>query len=224
MMKYCPTCNTDFPLSAYSVDRCRPDGLNYECRNCGRERLKFNRLKLRKRDPIDIISPSEKICNKCGQLKRKDDFFAKLDRLDGISNQCKTCDTAINLHYRGKRLDDDPVKYKLNRMFLEARKRAKQQNVSFELTEDYLWTKFSHITHCPVFDIEFDWRVVGQPQANSPSLDKIVPDIGYVPENVVIISQRANMMKRDASLAELRLFCNYYTTLIDNREERGSLC
>jgi hypothetical protein len=44
-----------------------------------------------------------------------------------------------------------------------------------------------------------------KPTDNSPSLDKIIPSLGYVRGNVQVISQRANSIKRDATLAELEL-------------------
>lgn len=38
---------------------------------------------------------------------------------------------------------------------------------------------------------------------NSPSIDRIRPELGYVKGNVRIISMRANALKSDASVAEL---------------------
>lgn len=38
----------------------------------------------------------------------------------------------------------------------------------------------------------------------SPTLDKIIPALGYVPGNVWVISHRANTIKSDASLEELK--------------------
>ena len=40
----------------------------------------------------------------------------------------------------------------------------------------------------------------------SPTLDKIIPERGYVKGNVQVISHKANSMKRNASLDELLLF------------------
>lgn len=44
----------------------------------------------------------------------------------------------------------------------------------------------------------------------SPSLDKIIPSLGYVPGNVLVISWRANRIKCDATANELMLIANYY--------------
>jgi hypothetical protein len=39
---------------------------------------------------------------------------------------------------------------------------------------------------------------------NSPSLDRIVPEKGYVAGNIRVISQRANRIKSNATVEELR--------------------
>ena len=38
---------------------------------------------------------------------------------------------------------------------------------------------------------------------NSPTLDKIIPEMDYVRGNIAVMSSRANRIKNDASLAEL---------------------
>jgi hypothetical protein len=38
---------------------------------------------------------------------------------------------------------------------------------------------------------------------SSPSLDCIVPSLGYIPSNIAVISYRANRIKNDSNLEEL---------------------
>jgi hypothetical protein len=45
----------------------------------------------------------------------------------------------------------------------------------------------------------------GAPRPNAPSLDRIDPRRGYVKGNVRVISWRANNLKRDGTLEEMRL-------------------
>ena len=55
---------------------------------------------------------------------------------------------------------------------------------------------------CPVLRIPIS---LGQARSeNSPSLDRIVPEKGYVPGNVRVISDKANRLKGDRSLAQLK--------------------
>jgi hypothetical protein len=57
---------------------------------------------------------------------------------------------------------------------------------------------------CPLLGIELD--LYAKPMANGlPSLDRIDPDKGYVRGNVQIISWRANRLKNNATIEEMRL-------------------
>ena len=86
-----------------------------------------------------------------------------------------------------------------------ARQRARNADVPFELTLETL-PPVPEV--CPVFGLPLQ-RQVGRRAANSPSLDRIIPDLGYVPGNVQWLSNRANEMKRDASPEELRQFAEW---------------
>jgi hypothetical protein len=48
----------------------------------------------------------------------------------------------------------------------------------------------------------------------SPSIDRIIPSLGYVRGNVVIVSMRANRIKTDATDAELRRVAKFYTKAV----------
>jgi hypothetical protein len=43
----------------------------------------------------------------------------------------------------------------------------------------------------------------------APSLDRVVPSLGYVRGNVRVISYRANTLRRDASIEELEAVLRY---------------
>lgn len=62
--------------------------------------------------------------------------------------------------------------------------------------------------HCPVLGIPL---VVGRGRIglDSPTLDRINPSLGYVVGNVMVISNRANRLKSNASVAELRAVLAY---------------
>lgn len=65
-------------------------------------------------------------------------------------------------------------------------------------------------THCPVFPhIKLEFAEGKKRPDNIPTLDRIVPNKGYVRGNVRVISFRANRIKSDASLAELKAIVNY---------------
>jgi hypothetical protein len=85
-------------------------------------------------------------------------------------------------------------------MVYRARKNAAKAGVLFDLTENDITVP----EYCPVLGVRLQ-RGVGKPCYASPSLDRIVPAKGYVRGNVRVISYRANALKRDATLEELRL-------------------
>ena len=88
----------------------------------------------------------------------------------------------------------------------KAERRAKQKKVPFDLSAEYLEEIFPKDNLCPVFGLSLEWGG-GSDEAsrdNSPSLDRIVPELGYVEGNVVWISNRANILKRDATWEELQ--------------------
>ena len=71
------------------------------------------------------------------------------------------------------------------------------------------------VTHCPLLGIELTYAIYkgrSTPQ-NYASLDKIDPAKGYVPENVQILSYRANTLKNSATLEELK-------TIVQNWEKQ----
>jgi hypothetical protein len=63
-------------------------------------------------------------------------------------------------------------------------------------------------THCPVFGWELVYQASGRRQPNSASLDRIDSRLGYVPGNVWVISWRANQIKMDSIVEELRAVAN----------------
>lgn len=57
-------------------------------------------------------------------------------------------------------------------------------------------------TVCPVLGIPLLLSDARTP--NSPSLDRILPRVGYVPGNIRVISDRANRLKGDRDQADLQ--------------------
>lgn len=57
---------------------------------------------------------------------------------------------------------------------------------------------------CPILGIPLIWTDKQGGHPNSPSLDRFDPKLGYVPGNIAVISKRANAMKYDASIDDVR--------------------
>lgn len=94
------------------------------------------------------------------------------------------------------------------RMLTQARVRAKRDGYPCTVTLD----DFTIPSHCPVLGVPLRTsRGRSGPSGDTPSLDKIVPALGYVPGNVVVVSYRANFIKSDATPEELTAVANYYS-------------
>ena len=65
---------------------------------------------------------------------------------------------------------------------------------------------------CPVFGFNLK-REDRETWMFAPSVDRIDSSKGYTKGNVTVVSRRANILKRDATLEELEQLFNYYKTL-----------
>ena len=97
--------------------------------------------------------------------------------------------------WRREQLRIDPVKYKLQAMVRRARARAKKKGIPCTLEWEQLIPLVKE--RCPYFtEIKLDWKNKNKGiTIESPALDRIVPEKGYVIGNVEIISSKANNVK-----------------------------
>lgn len=91
-------------------------------------------------------------------------------------------------------------------MLSQAKIRARK----FDLPFDLVLSDIVIPEVCPVLGIPLKRRFGGR-LPNSPSLDRMKPELGYVKGNVAIISWRANHIKNDARPEELRAVAEWVT-------------
>ena len=105
--------------------------------------------------------------------------------------------------------------YQMNREYFalkSAERRATKYGVPFSLTLDNLPPIPSV---CPVFGTS--WAELGGTGGCKPtslSLDRIIPELGYIPTNVVWMSSRANLIKSNATPEELEKVAAFVRQLI----------
>ena len=95
----------------------------------------------------------------------------------------------------------DDRRYK---MFHNAQHRAKRKGIPFTITIDDIVIPET----CPLLGIQLV-STNDKTDPRNPSLDQKDPGKGYTPDNIWVISSRANALKWDASLQELQ-------TLVEN--------
>lgn len=102
-------------------------------------------------------------------------------------------------------------------MLRHARRRAERVGVPFRLKE----TDIVIPSYCPVLGIPLEKNKGGKAGAdNSPSLDRIIPRKGYVKGNVIVISYKANRIKNDATVEELKQVASFYSRLLKHKGSR----
>lgn len=144
----------------------------------------------------------------------------KVEKPLNETGRCQGCDDYIKDYYQNNRdreiartqkslkkksrKEQNTYKKKLNRqnplgnILQQARRRAKLKNVPFDITTDDVEVP----EFCPVLGLRL---AVNEDHVkdNSMTIDRIVPELGYVKGNVAIISFKANTIKNNASIEEL---------------------
>lgn len=109
--------------------------------------------------------------------------------------------------------DNDPKELILRRTKNSASQRGLEHTISKE--------DFNIPEYCPILGIKLVMNI-GKPRNNSPSMDRINNDKGYIPGNVCIISKEANRMKSNHTKESLDKLIDYisnpdkYRKLLDN--------
>jgi len=191
-MKQCKWCKEHKPDDEMKKDKRYVDGLAFCCKKCHNSR---DRKRARFSVEEKLSWPEGyRICIVCEEMLPYDAFGKDRTLWKGIANQCKKCRKPISKRYYDKWLKDNPEM----RMLVSARSRAKRYNYPFDITiEDIVIPEF-----CPVLGIKLE-RNGGSCNYATPSLDKMIPELGYVKGNINVISWRANWIKQNATLEEI---------------------
>ncbi len=169
------------------------------------------------------------ICRTCLEEKPIGDFWKQPVRKDGRQTECRYCMRLRNIKWhaenkeRSLSLNKKAVsKYRssdnVRALLKSAKDRARTAGMKFSLlAQDILIPKF-----CPVLGIELTYglgRGMGQSleiRDSRASIDRIDNSKGYTAGNIVIVSYRANRIKSDACVDELKRIYEYYRSLLDD--------
>jgi hypothetical protein len=147
-----------------------------------------------------------KQCNRCKIEKELSDFSIDNSKKDGRRTICRNCDKDkfTTEKYRSEariRKRTERLAFPEIQMLYLAKTRAKRKNLPFDISvSDIVIPEV-----CPILGIKLKTNVktVGY---DSPSLDRIVPELGYVKNNIQVVSHLANTMKNSATIEQLITF------------------
>lgn len=148
---------------------------------------------------INLISSDRAKCRLCKLIKPLDQFPSQ--HLSG--NKISHCVTCRSIKVNTKWNSD--IKSNFSGRYWRLKDKAAKIGCSFNLTLDDLIDQFNHQNgKCFYTDIDLDYRYGVGHNRNGLSIDKIIPELGYVKGNVVFCSFRVNSAKCDFSLEEMK--------------------
>jgi hypothetical protein len=153
-----------------------------------------------------------KVCKICNKEKPLDHYSKYQHSRDKLHVKCKDC---LSEHM-AKDYKEKWFTYQARLKKAECKRKVLPYDISPEYLES-IWT-----LHCPVFGGEF--VRFDKTNDNSPALDRMIPELGYVRGNLCYISARANRIKYDATPEEIRkvlAFMEGATTIESTSEDES---
>jgi hypothetical protein len=161
------------------------------------------------------VTKSCRTCEKALPLK----LFTKnkANKKDGLQDVCKICDNirqqkrridkkeslqAYSKDYRKKNFND--LSFRLQGLLNASRARAREKGLINTLVKEDLFELYPIDGKCPIFGFDLEWNGAGF-RDTSPSIDRIIPELGYIKENIQIISFKANRIKGYATTEDLEV-------------------
>ena len=129
-----------------------------------------------------------KVCTKCGVEKPYAEFHKHKRCIGGYNTVCKECRKPLSTAQWNKQTDE----YKI---WHRAKSRAKRKGLEFNIEVDDIIIP----NVCPILGILMD----------VPSIDRHDSSKGYIKGNIVIMSNRANMLKNNGTLEEFKKIVKY---------------
>lgn len=94
------------------------------------------------------------------------------------------------------------------------RRRAKEKGLPCNITAKYI-TSITP-THCPVLGIPIQHNI-GVSADTSVSIDRIVPELGYVVGNVIVVSKLANQIRSSGRPEDIIRVGEFYRELLASK-------
>ena len=210
--KICCTCKQEKPLDEFWSYKSSVDGKQPRCKECQREYKKTTKYKAKQAEYNREYYQIPEVKQARREWKKTPEQLAKRkeyeDRPTVRARRLELNQSPRRKQYqRDWRADPENhqsvleyrATFQEKYLMSAARKRGKQFDVPCTIAEEDI-----HIPEtCPVLGIPIT-RGKGKWTNNSPSLDRLFPERGYIPENIAVISFRANALKKNGTAEEHR--------------------
>jgi len=198
-MKRCTKCDLKKEDSSFSVgnrvcDICKKEKNKlYYQKNAEKER---ERKRLYRQNNAEKIKENQKLCYQKNSEKERE--RKRLYRQDAPERE--------KIKYKKLYYKNNLAK----QMLRSAKRRAIEKRIPFSLEEKDI--KIPEI--CPVLGFILK-KGEGKIFPNSPSLDRIIPEKGYVKGNIIVISHMANSIKQNATPEQIVAVGEFFKKLLE---------
>lgn len=194
-MRKCNGCKTDlednFFTKFINLEFSGYFKLCYYCREKGRQANNLRKEKKSAQAKEHYQEYREKISNRNKEWREQNKEKLRQYEKSDVRKQ-------KNKEWRETKRAEDRFRF----VWYAAKRRAKDNGVPFAITKQDIIDIFPLDGKCPMLGITLQFNNKSS-KDDSPSLDRIIPKLGYVPGNILLISYRANRIKNDATLTEL---------------------
>jgi hypothetical protein len=155
-----------------------------------------------KATPLKMIDSDSGECNKCSKVKPLREFLVnrrgkKYEYRFAYCLQCRKKQLYLNIN--------GDIKKFLSNRYHRLVQRAEKYCIPLSMTKQELFAIYeSQAGRCFYTDELLVWGVGMGKSPNALSIDKVNPTLGYATDNVVLCTTRANTVKHNLSLDEMR--------------------
>ena len=226
-MPRCQRCNKEFEgKRKFCSHHCWLYSRKIKCSICNKEFLgryeaKYCSKKCKQQRPKPPQNRPSKprefyVCKICEVSKHYSNYrvdagkFVKKGGWKGLDNKphrtlCIPCERIdANKRYRA---DSSAI------ILAAIKKKCKLKNIKYEIDRDYLKSIMPKNMICPVMGVKM--TIGNKLHRYSPTIDRIVPEKGYVAGNIIVISKIANSIKTDATIDQIESVYKFYKKLND---------
>lgn len=209
----CPICGQNLPLNRDYFKRLVTQGkeaYHNICKACEDEIKKNKEWK-----------DGKLLCHCCGEYKDVSEFSPNGGTSpvrNGHRSMCRSCTTQRQREHLVSLDDNAKLKKCMNFRFLGAKDRARQNNIPFDITLDYLIELWEHQKgKCALSGIEMTFDLKKGRTPTNLSIDKIDRKKGYIRGNIQLVCMACNQIKSDLSEDKMYYFCKKIVEAYENR-------
>ena len=200
-LKACSKCGIEKPRTSefFRLASKRGDGFENICKIC--------KLSDRSKKILSEIESGTRVCKQCGEEKSLSSFQKDSGGRISTVGVCPSCQALNAKDRRDTNKASGDTTRTIKEKLYGAKKRSLACGRPFDITVDDL---LPLPEYCEILGIKLEYVVNGNERPDgTASLDKVIPDLGYVKGNVRIISHRANRLKSDLDLEMIEKIKEY---------------